>query len=193
MGAMDAASDSDVTLLIERWRVGDREAGELMFSRLYNELRLIARRQLRQERDGHTLQATALVNEALMRLLGEQAADWQNREHVVALAAQAMRRVLVDHARRRLADKRPDPFARVSLSAAEHMANSETVDILALDRALEALAEIEPRQARIVELRYFTGLTSEQVAQSLAVSLATINREWRVARAWLRVALQEQG
>lgn len=184
-----AAPAPDVTALLERWHAGDDAAREQVFAAVYAELRGIARRQLSRERAGHTLQATALVNEALLRLIGEERARWQSRDQLLALAAQAMRRVLVDHARRRAADKRPDPAARVSLAAAEHLAADADIDVLALDRALQALAAIDPRQAQIVELRYFGGLTGEEVAATLDISLATVNREWRVARAWLRVAL----
>lgn len=182
----------DVTALLQRWHAGDGQAREQVFAAVYAELRGIARRQLSRERAGHTLQATALVNEALIKLMGEDRAQWQNRDQILALATQAMRRVLVDHARRRAADKRPDPAARVSLAVADRQAAAADVDVLALDQALTTLGEIDPRQAQIVELRYFGGLSGEQVASTLELSLATINREWRAARAWLRVALDTQ-
>lgn len=181
--------DPSVTALLERWQAGDAAAREQVFAAVYGELRAIARRQMSGERAGHTLQATALVNEALLKLIGEERARWQNRDQLLALAAQAMRRVLVDHARRRDADKRPDPAARVSMTLAEQQAAEAQVDVVCLDRALLRLAELDARQAQIVELRYFGGLTAEEVAASLRVSLATVNREWRVARAWLRVTL----
>jgi RNA polymerase sigma factor (TIGR02999 family) len=180
----------DVTALLERWHAGDGAARDQVFAAVYGELRAVARRQMASERAGHTLQATALVNEALLKLIGEDRARWVNRGQLLALAAQAMRRVLVDHARRRDADKRPDPAARVSMTVAGQLAGDVAeLDVLALDRALAELAEIEPRQAEVVELRYFGGLSGEEVASVLGVSLATINRDWRVARAWLRVAL----
>lgn len=182
-------SEPRVTALLQRWHAGDAAAREQVFAAVYSELRAIARRQMSGERSGHTLQATALVNEALLKLIGEERAHWQNRDQLLALAAQAMRRVLVDHARKRDADKRPDPAARVSMTAAEQQPVEAGIDVLALDRALAALKELDPRQAQIVELRYFGGLTAEEAATALAVSLATINREWRAARAWLRVAL----
>lgn len=186
-------SDSSVTALLQRWHAGDDGARAELFAAVYGELRLIARRQMSGERAGHTLQATALVNEALLRLIGEERARWQNRDQLLALAAQAMRRVLVDHARRRAADKRPDPAARVSMDYAEQQPTDDGVDVLALDRALAALTDLDSRQAQIVELRYFGGLTAEDVAAALGISLATVNREWRAARAWLRVALADGG
>lgn len=185
--------DAPVTALPQRWHAGDDGAREQVFAAVYGELRAIARRQLAGERPGHTLQATALVNEALLRLIGEERASWANRDHLLALAAQAMRRVLVDYARRRAADKRPDPAARVSMGYAEQMSADEGADVLALDRALSALAGIDPRQAQVVELRYFGGLTAEEAAKAMDLSLATVNREWRAARAWLRVALAAAG
>lgn len=181
--------DAPVTALLQRWHAGDEAAREQVFAAVYGELRAIARRQLVGERPGHTLQATALVNEALLKLIGEDRAGWANRDHLLALAAQAMRRVLVDHARRRAAGKRPDPAARVSMGYAEQQSADEGVDVLALDRTLSALAELDPRQAKVVELRYFGGLTAEEVAAAMDTSLGTVNREWRAARAWLRVAL----
>lgn len=182
-------SEPQVTALLQRWHAGDQAAREQVFAAVYGELRMIARRQMSGERSGHTLQATALVNEALLKLLGEECARWQNRDQLLALAAQAMRRVLVDHARRRDADKRPDPAARVSMTIAEQQPADAQIDVLALDRVLSQLAELDPRQAQVVELRYFGGLTAEEVAAVMEVSLATVNREWRAARAWLRVAL----
>jgi RNA polymerase sigma factor (TIGR02999 family) len=182
----------DVTALLLRWHAGDAAARDQVFAAVYAELRAIARRQLGRERAGHTLQATALVNEALLKLLGERHAQWQNRDQVLALAAQAMRRVLVDHARRRAADKRPDPALRLSLTVADRQPVETGIDVLALDQSLSALAELEPRQAQIVELRYFGGMSGIEVANTLGLSLATVNREWRFARAWLRVALSAQ-
>jgi RNA polymerase sigma factor (TIGR02999 family) len=186
-------SDVPVTALLQRWHAGDDAAREQVFAAVYGELRAIARRQLSGERAGHTLQATALVNEALLKLIGEERARWHNRDQLLALASQAMRRVLVDHARRRDADKRPDPAARVSMGHAERLAVDDEVDVLGLDRALSALAELDPRQAQVVELRYFGGLTAEEVAAAMDISLATVNREWRAARAWLRVAIAGSG
>ncbi|GMU42299.1 MAG: sigma-70 family RNA polymerase sigma factor [Xanthomonadales bacterium] len=182
-------AESSVTALLARWQAGDDGAREQVFAAVYAELRGIAQRQMSRERAGHTLQATALVNEALLKLIGEERARWQNRDQLLALAAQAMRRVLVDHARRRDADKRPDPAARVSMTLAEQQAADAQLDVVCLDRALLRLAELDARQAQIVELRYFGGLTAEEVAATLHVSLATVNREWRAARAWLRVTL----
>ena len=190
MNPMDPAdrADIDVTALLERWQSGSAQARDAVFAAVYDELRGIARRQLRAERAGHTLQPTALVNEALLRLLSEERSVWRNREHVLSLAAQAMRRVLVDHARRRLAEKRPDPAARVDLEAALAIGVPAAHEVLSLDQLLPQLAQIDPRQAQIVELRFFAGLENEDVARTLGVSLSTVKREWRVARAWLQVA-----
>lgn len=180
--------DIDVTALLARWQEGSAQARDAVFAAVYAELRTIARRQLRAERAGHTLQPTALVNEALLRMLKEQPGAWRNRDHLLSLAAQAMRRVLVDHARRRLADKRPDPAARVDLDDARRVGVAPPHAVLELDQMLEQLTAIDPRQAEIVELRCFGGLGNEDVARTLGLSLSTVKREWRVARAWLRVA-----
>ncbi len=155
---------------------------------LYAELRRLANRALAGERRDHTLQPTALVHEAFLRLLGQRAA-WQNRAHFMAVAGRVMRRVLVDHARRRLASKRPDPRARVTLSGLTDGAR-EDVDVLDLDVALGRLARFDPRAARVVELRGFAGCTSEEAAALLGISEATVARDWRMARSWLRRELQ---
>ena len=186
-----SAGAPDVTALLARWHAGEDAAREQVFAAVYGELRGIARRQMAGERAGHTLQSTALVNEALIKLIGEERARWCNRDQLLALAAQAMRRVLIDHARRRDADKRPDPAARVSMGLAEQRSADDEVDVIALDAALTGLADVDPRQAQVVELRYFGGLGGEEVAAVLGISLATVNREWRAARAWLRLALAD--
>jgi len=158
---------------------------------VYEELRRQAKRALRREGDGHTLQATALVHEAWLRLDGQHHARWESRTQFLAVAAQMMRRVLVDHARTRLAQKRGGGEVLVSLSDANNAAApSNSVDVLALDDALARLAIMDPRKARLVELRYFAGLSIPEAAATLGVSLATVGREWAVARMWLRRELE---
>jgi len=152
---------------------------------LYGELRRVAERAMARERHGHTLQPTALVHEAYLRLLGQRVA-WRSRTHFLGVAGQAMRRILVDHARRRAAAKRPSPAGRVTLSGLAAAESNEEVDLLDLDAALDRLARLDPRAARVVELRGFAGCTSEEAAEALGVSAATVARDWRMARSWLR-------
>lgn len=191
MSNAESPEPGDITLLLQRWHEGSAAAREAVFAGLYGQLRGMARRQLAGERAGHTLQPTALVHEALLRLIGMQQPHWQNRQQVLALMAQAMRRVLVDHARRRLAGKRPDPALRADLDAAAGIGVPPAQDVLSLDAVLDQLAALDARQARIVELRYFAGLSAEDVAAALELSLSTVKRDWRIARAWLRVTLGE--
>jgi RNA polymerase sigma factor (TIGR02999 family) len=175
----------DVTALLQAWGEGDADAGERLMPLVYAELRRRAAQQLRGERRAHTLEPTALVNEAFVRLVDQKAA-WQNRGHFYAVASRMMRRVLVDHARARQRIKR-DAGLRLSLSdvdAARPAVQAE-VEVLALNEALDELAAREPRQARLVELRYFGGLSESEAASALSVSRATASREWSLARAWL--------
>ena len=151
---------------------------------LYAELKVLAGRAMRGERDGHTLQTTALVNEACMRVFGQHHLDPANRAQFLGIAAQMMRRVLVDHARRRAAAKRPDPGDRISIDEIDLPV--ATSDLVVLDDALNRLAEISPRQARVVELKFFAGLELEQIAEVLDIARPTVVRDWRMARAWLR-------
>jgi RNA polymerase sigma factor (TIGR02999 family) len=181
----------EVTELLRRWREGDAAAESALVPLVYAELRRRAAAYLRRERRDHTLVATALVHEAYMRLVGQEAV-FVNRAHFFALAAQMMRRVLVDHARARAAAKRPRPELQVSLGAAD-VAAPEAVGLVELDHALDELAARDARQARIVELRYFGGLTAEEVAEALDISLSTVKREWTVARAWLDARLSRGG
>jgi RNA polymerase sigma-70 factor (ECF subfamily) len=153
---------------------------------VYEELRHQAARYLRRERPGHTLQTTALINEAYLRLIDAKDIHWQSRAHFFAIAANLMRRVLVDHARRRDADKRGGANLRLTLDESIAVANEVDVDLLAIDQALDRLATIDPQQARVVELRFFSGLTVEETAAALGVSPKTVKRDWSVARAWLR-------
>ena len=173
----------DVTVLLRAWSEGDAEAGERLMPLVYAELRRRAAWHLRRERRGHTLEPTALVHEAYVRLVGQKAA-WQSRGHFYAVASRMMRRVLVDHARARGRAKR-SAGVRVSLSDAGAIRPAPEVEILALDEALDELAVREPRQARLVELRYFGGLSESEAAEALSVSRATVSREWSLARAWL--------
>lgn len=180
----DSFDASEITHLLDRCGKGDGEARDRLTPLVYAELKALAARALRSERDGHTLQTTALVNEACLRLLGDQSASSANRAQFAALAAQAMRRVLVDHARRRQAAKRPDPALRVDIEEID-IAIDE-LDLVGLDGALERLAAISPRQARVVDLKFFAGLELEQIADMLEVARPTIVRDWRMARAWLQ-------
>ena len=180
-----------VTELLRAWGAGDADASAELMPLVYAELRRQARRALRREGEGRTLQATALVHEAWLRLDGQHDARWESRTQFLAVAAQMMRRVLVDHARTRRALKRGGGGTQVTLSEADHaVAASDDVDVLALDDALARLATMDPRKARLVELRYFAGLTIPEAAETLGISLATVGREWAVARMWLRRELE---
>jgi RNA polymerase sigma-70 factor, ECF subfamily len=174
-----------VTQLLARWREGDRGALDELMQLVYEELRRMADRYMRDERRGHTLQTSALVNEAYLRLVGHEDIQWQNRAHFFGVAAQAMRRVLVDHARRRGGQKRGGGARKVSLDEAAEAASGQGAEIVALDEALQELARLDPRKARIVELRYFGGLAVEETAEVLGVGHATVTRDWNMARAWL--------
>jgi RNA polymerase sigma factor (TIGR02999 family) len=181
---MTTANSATVSRLLQAWSRGDVQARDDLVPLVYQELRKRASACLRRERRDHTLQPTALVNETYMRLMGQQRAAWRNRAQFFGVAAQIMRRVLVDHARERRAAKR-DAGIRVTLEEGLRAAEPIHCEILMLDRALQALAELDPRQAHIVELKYFGGLSEEEVAALLSMSRATITREWQSARAWL--------
>jgi len=200
--APDDASESGdgadaVTTLLLAWSGGDRAALDALLPAVYAELRRQARRALDREPSGHTLQPTALVHEAYLRLAGQRRARWESRTQFYAVAAEVMRRVLVDHARSRLAAKRGGGAHYVTLSDAEDVgagapgsAPEGGVDVLALDEALGRLAALDPAKARLVELRYFAGLSIPETAAALGVSPATVGREWAVARLWLRRELE---
>ena len=173
-----------VTALLHAWAQGDERAQEDLLPLVYQELKRQAAAYLRRERPGHTLQPTALVHEAYLRLVGQRA-NWNNRGHFFALAAQMMRRVLVDHARAQRAAKRPDPALRVSIDERLEIVKPREFDLLLLDEALNELAHLDARQGRIVELYYFAGLSEDEVAGVLSVSRSTVAREWRSAKAWL--------
>jgi RNA polymerase sigma factor (TIGR02999 family) len=176
-----------VTQLLRRWTDGDAQALHRVVPLVYDELRRLARRHLRQERAGHTLQGTGLVHEVFLRLQNDIDVEWQSRAQFFGLASKLMRHILVDHARARQADKRGGGATLVSLDdAGEHIAGEQTsIDILALDHALSRLERFDPRQSEVVELRYFGGLSVDETAAALNVSAATVKREWTVARAWL--------
>ncbi len=178
-------SSQDVTRLLQDWSKGDQAALANLMPLVYNELRHLASRYLRRERAGHTLQTTALVHEAYLRLIDQNQVTWQNRAHFFGVAAQMMRRILVDHAREQHAEKRGGGAPRLSLDEAIGLAGERGVNLIALDDALSALAAIDPQQSRIVELRFFGGLTVEETAEVLGVSPATVKREWSMAKAWL--------
>jgi RNA polymerase sigma factor (TIGR02999 family) len=181
---------SDVTTLLDRWNRGDQAAYQDLLALLYDELRQLAQGLLRGERDGHTLQPTALVHEAYMRLIGLTRISLDDRRHFFGAAAGTMRRILVDHARQRRAHKRGGPDAhRVAVESLDELAAESGVDFEALDEALRALAAVAPEQAKVVDLRYFAGLSIEETAEVMAISPATVKRHWAFARAWLFRAL----
>jgi RNA polymerase sigma factor (TIGR02999 family) len=182
---MAAASTQEITQLLRAWGGGDKAALEELTRLCYEELRRIARQHMRREQSGHTLQASALVNEAYLRLADWKNVEWQNRAHFFAMAARVMRNILVDFARKRGRAKRGAAPLLVSLSAAAHVSRERSADLLALDEALDALAALSPRQSRVVELKYFGGLTNEEAAEVLKVSPDTVRRDWRLAQAWL--------
>lgn len=181
---MYESSPNPVTQLLNRWTSGDEHALHELVPIVYEELRRLAHYHLQSERPEHTLQSTALVNEAYLRLVGGQPLELQNRDHFFAVASRLMRQILVDYARSRKAAKR-DGGCRVSLSNAVDLPITNDQDLVVLDQALEELARIDERQARIVELKFFGGLTSSSAAAVLAISRATVDREWAVARLWL--------
>lgn len=181
-----ATSAHEVTRLLDQWSEGRPEALEELLPLVYDKLRGLAASFMHRERDGHTLQPTALVHEAYFRLTGRSEANVRDRAHFFAVAAQAMRRILVDHARRQRAAKRIGAHDRIPIDDAFPLAVDPKVDLLALNEALSDLAEINSRQAKVVELRYFGGLTNEETAEVLKVSVATVERDWHAARLWLR-------
>jgi RNA polymerase sigma-70 factor (ECF subfamily) len=177
--------NGEVTDLLHRWKAGDPEALEVLLPLVYRELRRIAAAHLRRESPRHTLQATALVNEAYMRLVKAQGVDWQNREHFFGISANLMRQILVDHARRSAAAKRGGGGTVVTLDDGIAAVDHTDDDLILLDAALTKLAQMDPFAARVVELRYFAGLTIEETATVLETSPMTVKREWATARIWL--------
>ena len=175
----------NVTQLLIGWSKGDKEALDALLPLVYEELRQQASRYLRRERVGHTLQTTALIHEAYLKLVDQKNVHWQNRAHFFGIAAQLMRRILVDHARSKKRAKRGGSDIRVSFNEANALAPVQDLDIVALDEALARLAEVDEQQSRIVELRFFSGLTVEETAEVLSISPATVKRDWSMAKAWL--------
>ncbi|HYO16449.1 MAG TPA: sigma-70 family RNA polymerase sigma factor [Thermoanaerobaculia bacterium] len=186
-GQMEPAHGTrgEVTEALRAWRSGREEAEERLLRLLYPELHRMAERFLRGERPDHTLQPTALVHEAYLQLVDQRRVDWQSRRHFFAIAARVMRRILVDHARRHLRQKRGADRQRVLLEDLSGLGVERLPELVALDEALAALAKIDARKAEVVELRYFGGFTAEETAEILAISVPTVGRHWRVARAWL--------
>ena len=184
--------DHSISQLLLEVSQGNREAEAALMTQVYGELRRLARKYMRAERANHTLQPTALVNEAYLRLMGQQGATWQDRAHFFAAAAQLMRHILVDHARARKAEKRGGEQQQVTLTDAIASAESKTVEVLALHEALENLGRLDPRQARVVELHFFGGLTFEEIAYILDSSERTVKRDWTMARAWLKLAMEKK-
>ena len=187
------ASPSDVTALLAEWGRGNRDALDRLLPLVYAELRRLAIRQLRRERAGHTLQPTALVHEVYLRLVDQRQANWRDRAHFHGVAAQVMRRILVDHARRRHASKRGGGLEPISIECLGDRATPDEVPILALEDALDRLQRIDPKLAAITELRAFGGLGIEEAARVLNVSPSTAKREWRTAKAWLTRELRPEG
>lgn len=186
---MTTPSSQEITRLLADWNGGDPAALEELLPLVYAELRRIARRQMRDERPGHTLQATALVNEAFLRLGGGHGAAFQDRSHFYAVCAQVMRHVLIDHARAHARDKRGGGAPHVALDEAAVLAGGGASELVALDEALRGLEEVDAQKARVVELRYFGGLSIEETADVLGISPTTVRREWRRAKAWLYRAI----
>jgi RNA polymerase sigma factor (TIGR02999 family) len=180
------ASSERVSKLLLNWGQGDQGAREALIPLVYDELRRLARRYLRRERPDHTLQSAALVNEAYLRLIRQDQPQWQNRAHFFGVAAQLMRHILVDHARNRAAAKRGAGAPRLTLDPDVALPQARDVDLVALDDALNQLAALDPQQSRLVELRFFGGLSIEETSVVLSVSPATVKREWATARAWLQ-------
>lgn len=176
----------NITHLLKEWSEGDQHALDRLTPLVYEELRHQAARYLRRERPGHTLQTTALIHEAYLRLIDAKDVRWQSRAHFFAVAANLMRRILVDHARRRDANKRGGSQIRLTFDEVLAVSKNSEVDLLAIDEALDKLAAIDEQQARVVELRFFSGLSVEETAAALGVSPKTVKRDWSVARAWLR-------
>jgi RNA polymerase sigma factor (TIGR02999 family) len=181
----------EITALLKRWRAGDEGALDMLTGLVYNELRRMARRYVKNHTAGNSLQATALVNEVYLRLVRVSEMDWQQRAQFFGLVAELMRRILVDAARKQYSDKRGGDIVRINIDEAPVLSPEPDRFILALNDALEELAKLSPRQAKVVELRYFGGLTDDEIAETLKTSPRTVRRDWQFARAWLNRALTE--
>ena len=183
--AMKTLAADNLTGLLVEWREGDKAALDRLMPLVYDELRRIAHRYVQHERDGHTLQTSALVNEAYLRFAGQRKVDWQNRAHFFAVTAQVMRHILIDHARRRRYAKHGGEVQQVSIKDAAEMSLQRADELIALEEALDELAQLDRRKSHVVELRYFGGLSLEETAEVLEISLMTVRRDWRAAKAWL--------
>jgi RNA polymerase sigma-70 factor (ECF subfamily) len=184
---------ANVTILLQQWSRGNEGAIEQLFPLVYDELRKLAGGYLRRERQDHTLQSTALVHEAFLRMVDQQAVEWQSRAHFFGIAARIIRQILVDHARARRAQKRGGDALTLPLDEALAVPERKNVDLVALDDALTELARLDERQAKVVELRFFAGLSIEETAAALRTSAATVKRDWAVAKAWLLRELDRAG
>ena len=187
------ASSPNVTAMLRDWSDGDKKAQDQLFQAVYNDLHRQAARYLRHEDPGLSLQTTDLIHEAYLRLIDQQHVEWQNRLHFFGIAGQVMRRILVEHARSRQAAKRGGANIRLTLEDAMVILPGQNFDVVALDEALDKLAQIDPQQSKIVELRFFSGLSVEETAKILDVSERTVKRDWKVAKAWLRRELRTGG
>jgi RNA polymerase sigma factor (TIGR02999 family) len=183
--AMKTLAADNLTGLLVEWRDGDKAALDRLMPLVYDELRRIAHRYVQHERDGHTLQTSALVNEAYLRFAGQRKVDWQNRAHFFAVTAQVMRHILIDHARRRRYAKHGGEVRQVPIEDAAEMSLQRADELIALEEALGELAQLDERKSHVVELRYFGGLSLEETAEVLEISLMTVRRDWRAAKAWL--------
>ena len=183
--AMDAVEVHNLTDLLVDWRRGDQSALAKLTPLVYDELRRMAHRYVQRERSGHTLQTTALVHEVYLRLAGDQQIEWRDRAHFFAVSAQVMRHILIDHARRRRYAKRGGDAPHVSLTDANAMTQERAKELVSLDEALDELAKLDQRKAKVVELRYFGGLSLEETAEVIEISVMTVRRDWRAAKAWL--------
>ena len=190
---VEESPKGEISELLRAWSDGDPSAADKMMPLVYDELRRQARRYLRRERANHTLQSTALVHEAYIRLVGQRSVTWQNRAHFFGIAAEMMRRILVNYALRALREKRGGEAVTIAIDGGgvQIADRSSEVNLIELDDALDRLAELDPRQAKVVELKYFGGLSIEETAEVLGISIATVKREWNMARAWLRAELSE--
>lgn len=190
MGSPETNLPGEVTLLLRKFRAGDGDAASRLIDLIYPELKRVAQVQLRHEREGHDLQPTALVHEAYLRLIAQEHHTWESRGHFFAVAANIMRRILIDHARSRNAQKRTGARTLITLDETLSLTNEQSADLLDLDQALTELEQLSPRQARVVELRYFSGLSVPEIASALGVNPRSVDRDWATARAWLRSRLR---
>ena len=190
---MKAFMADNLTGLLLEWGEGDKAALNRLMPLVYDELRRIAHRYVQRERDGHTLQTSALINEAYLRLAGQQKVDWQNRAHFFGVTAQVMRHILIDHARRRRYAKHGGEARLVPIEDASEMSLQRASELIALEEALDELAKLDQRKSRVVELRYFGGLSLEETAEVLKISLMTVRRDWRAAKAWLYRRIKAEG